>query len=169
MMKWIGAAMIIGGFGMFGFSMVAAHKREEAALRSLIGALDYMQCELQYRMTPLPDLCRQAGEQNHNLVGYILLMLARELECQISPDVECCMTEALKAGEALPQRTRKAFEILGTSLGRFDLEGQIRGLEGVRSFCRGELEHLSINRDARLRSYQTLGLCAGSALAILLV
>lgn len=168
-MKWIGAMLIVAGCGMFGFSMAANHRREETALRQLIAALDYMQCELQYRMTPLPDLCRQAGEQNRNVIGQVLLMLARELDCQISPDVERCMEEALKTGDMLPTRAKKAFEILGSSLGRFDMDGQIRGMEGVRSFCRRELEALGENREARLRSYQTLGLCAGSALAILLV
>ena len=32
-----------------------------------------------------------------------------------------------------------------------------------------ELEQMAEGRDTRLRSYQTLGLCAGAALAILLV
>ncbi len=169
MMKWIGALCIMIGSGLFGFSMAAAHRREEHVLRQLIGALDYMQCELHYRMTPLPELCRQAGEQNRNVVGQVLLMLAREMECQISPDVECCMEHALATNEILPERAKRGFEILGTNLGRFDLDGQIQGLEAVRSFCRRELENLEKNRDARLRSYQTLGLCAGSALAILLV
>lgn len=169
MMKWIGVMLIVGGCGLFGYSLAAAHKREERALMSLISSLDYMQCELQYRLTPLPDLCRQAGQQNRSQVGQVLLMLARELECQISPDVESCMEEALGSNLDLPNRTRTAFETLGQSLGRFDLEGQIRGLEAVRSFCRAELERLGKDRDSRLRNYQTLGLCAGAALAILLV
>lgn len=169
MIKWIGAVLVISGCGMFGYSMAAAHRREEAALRQLIAALDYMQCELQYRLTPLPELCRQAGQQSRNLIGQVLLMLAQELECQTGPDVESCIYAALKSGTDMPGRTKKAFEILGTSLGRFDVEGQVRGLESVRSFCRRELEELSVNRDARLRSYQTLGLCAGASLAILFV
>lgn len=169
MIKWIGAGLIIGGCGMFGFSLAAAHRREEKALVSLISALDYMQCELQYRLTPLPDLCRQAGEQNRTQIGHILLMLARELDCQINADVESCMDAVLRGETNLPSRTRNAFENLGASLGRFDLDGQVRGLEAVRTFCRGELERLGKDRDIRLRSYQTLGLCAGAALAILLV
>lgn len=169
MVKWIGAILVIAGCGMFGFTLAAAHRREEAALRALVSALDYMQCELQYRLTPLPDLCRQAGQQNRDVIGQVLLMLAAELECQISPDVESCMESALSSGDELPQRAKRAFETLGASLGRFDVEGQIRGLESVREFCRRELEGLSKDRDMRLRSYQTLGLCAGAALAILFV
>jgi len=49
------------------------------------------------------------------------------------------------------------------------MEGQLKGLESVRQECRRQVETLSYNRDARLRSYQTLGLCAGAALAILFV
>ena len=58
-------------------------------------------------------------------------------------------------------------ETAGAYLGRFDLPGQKQGLEEVREACRMELEALGKNRETRLRSYGTLGLCAGAALAIL--
>ena len=138
-------------------------------MRQLVGALDFMECELQYHLTPLPDLCRQAGRENRGAVHQVLIALARELECQIAPDVHSCMHAALVSCPEVPKRVRQAFEIMGTSLGRFDMEGQVKGLETVRTFCRRELEELAQNRDNRLRSYQTLGLCAGAALAILFV
>ncbi len=167
--KWIGAALVIGSCGVTGFSMVAAHKKEENALRQLIRALDFMECELQYRLTPLPELCRQAGAEAGGTLGQALRLLSRELECQILPDVESCMNAALSACGDLPERTGKAMRRLGASLGRFDLEGQLKGLESVRSDCREELKQLGLHRDERLRSYQTLGLCAGAALTILFI
>lgn len=169
MIKWIGALFVIGSCGMFGLSMAASHRREEMALHQMMAALDYMQCELQYRLTPLPDLCRQAGQHNRNLIGNILLMLAREMDCCISPDAERCIEAALSSGAELPRRSRQAFEMLGSTLGCFDVEGQVRGLDAVRSFCQRELDALALNRDSRLRSYQTLGFCAGAAIAILFV
>ena len=42
-------------------------------------------------------------------------------------------------------------------------------MEIVRNYCDRELESLGKNGEERLRSYQTLGLCAGAALAILFV
>lgn len=167
--KWIGAILIIFGCGMVGFSMAASYRREEKNLRQLIGALDYMACELQYRLTPLPELCRAAGSENTGCVRQILTNLASELDSQISPDVASCMNAAMAVTEDVPKRVREAFQIMGASLGRFDMDGQLRGLEAVRSFCRRELEGMSANRDNRLRSYQTLGICAGAALAILFV
>lgn len=167
--KMMGAMLIIGACGLFGFSIAASSRREESALRELIAALDYMACELQYRLTPLPELCRLAGVECKKGTGKVLLQLAEELESQISPDVESCMNIALKSGSDQPRLVTEAFRLLGSSLGRFDVEGQMNGLESVRSFCRRELEAMSLNRDARLRSYQTLSLCAGAALAILFV
>ena len=154
-LKLIGAVLIIAGCGGVGFSMAAAHRREENALRQLIGVLDYMGCELQYHLTPLPELCRSAATESGGVISQILLRLATELESQISPDAAACMNAAISKTPKLP------------STARFDLQGQLKGLEGARQQCRHDLEELSEDRTMRLRSYQTLGLCAGAALAIL--
>jgi hypothetical protein len=58
---------------------------------------------------------------------------------------------------------------LGQSLGRFDLNGQLLGIAAVRNTCRSKLQQFEKNKEVRLRSYQTLGLCAGAALAILFI
>lgn len=167
--KWIGAVLIICGCTLAGFMISAAYRREERELHQLIGALDYMSCELQYRRSPLPDLCRLAGTERSGYVGKLFLNLAKELESQISPDVQSCLAIAAATAGQLPKRLQEAVCILGASLGRFDLEGQLLGLDSVRAYCREQLEEMSEGRDTRLRSYQTLGLCAGAALAILFV
>lgn len=167
--KWIGAALVVAGCGRVGFSMASAHRKEEHALRQLIAVLDFMQCELQFRRTPLPELCRQAGSECRGIVGQVMMQLSRELESQISPDAESCMRAALSLCRELPARAGQALQILGASLGRFDMEGQVSGLEAARSYCRRELEALGLNRETRLRSYQTLGLCAGAGIAILFI
>ena len=57
-MKLLGAVLIITGCGGFGFRLAANHRKEETTLRKFVSILDYMQCELQYRYTALPDLER---------------------------------------------------------------------------------------------------------------
>lgn len=167
--KVIGAIMVILGCGSFGFKLAANHLREEKTLRQLIAVLDYMECELQYRLTPLPVLCRQAAAESTGPLCQVFLFLALELEDQISPDVERCMTAALHKAKDIPILTQTGLLLLGRSLGRFDLDGQIKGLEAVRQECRRNLDNLNQNRDIRLRSYQTLGLCAGAAIVILFI
>lgn len=161
--------MVVLGCGGFGFSLAGAHKKEENALRQLLSALDYMECELQFRLTPLPELCHLAGQEAKGAVRDVMLTLSRELDEQSAPDVGSCMNAAVDSSGTLPPRIKEILLQMGRSLGRFDLEGQLKGLEAARGACRRELDALTHNRDNRLRSYQTLGLCAGAALAILLI
>jgi len=166
--KWIGAVLIIAGCGGFGFTLAALHRREEGTLRSIMRALDFMTSELHFHGTPLPELCRGVAEVCENAVGQVFFRLAEELEACQCPRVSVCM-DAVLDEMSLPEITRQVLHQLGTSLGRFDLEGQMKGLEESRDMCRRQLEALAENRDSRLRNYQTLSLCTGAALAILLI
>lgn len=166
--KWIGAILVITGCGGFGFSMASGYRRQEMMLKQLIRVLQLMENELQYRLSPLPELCRQAGKEAGGILGDVFLNLARELDWQAAPDVCSCMSEAIRKSCDLPVNLRKHLVRLGHTLGRFDLPGQLQELQAVRSDCEKELELFHKNRNVRLRSYQTLGLCAGAALAILL-
>ncbi|MBQ6840196.1 MAG: stage III sporulation protein AB [Oscillospiraceae bacterium] len=159
--------LVLLGCGGFGFKIAAFHMKEINTLRKLTGILDYMECELQYRATPLPLLCRQAAGEVSGVLSCVFLALAQTFEDHLSPNVSTCMDSVLKKYSQLPELSRTALEQLGQSLGRFDIEGQLKGLEAVRQTCRRMLEELERNKDVRLRGYQTLGLCAGAALAII--
>ena len=167
--KLIGAICVIAGCGSCGFLMASQHLARIRWLQNLITALDYMECELQYRCTPLPQLCRQAGEQNPGKIGQILMLLADDLEAQISPNAGRCMAAVLDRLGNVDSLLQTVLLEFGSNLGRFDLSGQLRGLENTRNICREKVEQLTQNKDGRLRSYQTLGLCAGAAIAILFV
>ena len=156
MLKWIGAVLIIFGCGGFGFSLAAAHRREEKSLQQMISGLDFMQC-------------RQTARQLSGSVQALFLNLAKELDNQICPDAAHCMAAALYQTENLSAHCREAARNLGKTMGQFDLEGQLTGLEAVRSQCRVRLAELTNGREVRLRNYQTLGLCAGAALVILFI
>lgn len=167
--KIIGAILLIAGCGSVGFQLAAAHLKEEKTLRQFTAILDYMECELQYHLTPLPELCRQAAIQSKGSLNRVFDLLAMELENQMSPDVARCMNFVVAKAENLPDKTKGLLKSLGRSLGKFDLDGQIKGLESVRAECRRLLSDMEKGKTARLRGYQTLGLCAGAALAILFV
>lgn len=164
--NYMGALLVILGCGGFGFSMAAAYRREERLLRQLMEVLQFFQWELSCRLTPLPELCRMAGSLGKGSVHLLFSVLSRELEERLAPQVSDCMYAALQHSDLSPGIRELACE-LGRSLGRFDLEGQLQGLNEIRKRCCQQLETLQNNRTDRLRSYQTLGLCAGAALVIL--
>lgn len=164
--KLLGAFLVVAGCGSFGFSMAASFRGQQRGFEQFVRALDFMHAELSYRMPPLSVLCRSAGSIVTGPVQKTLLTLADELDCQVAPDVTLCMAAALNR-QNLPPNLRQAFLNLGDSLGRFDLPGQLRGLDTAHEEAKRVLQELRDHRQNRLRSYQTLGLCAGASLAIL--
>ena len=169
MIKLFGAILTVVGCGSVGFQIAANYRREERALQQLLRILEFMACELQYRLTPLPALCKQIGRLYRQMPAQVFVILASEMESQIAPDAACCMLAALHKCCDIPPITRGILSDLGTLIGKFDLGGQIKGLHTASEECRRNLDELTKHRDSRLRSYQTLGLCAGAALAILLI
>lgn len=165
----LGAILIIAVCGGFGFRLASAHRTDLLYLRNLISVLDFMECELNYRLTPLPTLCRQAASEHPKTLGPVLLRLADTLESQICADVSACVMAVLEDYPSLPQGTTQCLRILGSTLGCYDLEGQLKGLSSVRAESRRVYEALDTNKDARLRSYRVLGICAGAALTIVLI
>ncbi len=169
-MKILGSALIIICCGWFGFSLAAAHKKQEYYLRQMIGALDYMQCELQFRLTSLPELCTQVSEYCRiGPVAQFFSNLHMELEQQVSAQVQPCVEAALAKTPKMPLICKNYILQLGKSMGQFDLEGELQGLEAVRDQCRQALQEICSGKDEQRRSYQTLGICAGAALVIVLI
>lgn len=167
--KWIGAILIVVSCSGYGFAIAAGRRREERLLCQLLNILQLMEADLQYRLTPLPELCRMVSGQVQGLLRTVFLNLYRELSWQKLPDAGSCMYAALHRSGEIPARVRRILVQLGHSLGRFDLPGQIQGIQAIRSRCEDSLKSIRKNRDELLRCYQTLGICAGAALSIILI
>lgn len=167
--KIIGAILVVAGCGGFGFLIAAGVKREERYLRELMEAMEFMTSELKYRMTSLPELISRAATHTSGALWQVFSALDRELTTQIAPNAEACLRAALEKTEGIPVLTGRVLRMLGRSLGKFDLAGQISGINFVKDTCRENLERLAKDKKERLRSYRTLGVCAGIALAILLL
>lgn len=167
--KWIGAVLIIAACGGYGLLLARHDKREEKALSQLLRILRRMVSELSCRVTALPQLLRQGAADTRGELTTVFLELADQLELRVFADASDCVAVVLRRHPQLPESVCQLLEALGSSLGCFDLEGQLRELEFVQAQCARLLEAHSAGREERIRNFQTLGLCAGAALAILLL
>lgn len=167
--KWMGAIMVISVCGGWGIAMSSAYRRQERLLRKLLRVLQMMRWEIRYRLTDLPSLCKLAAKDCGGILRDVLLDLSRELTWNSTPDASGCMVSVLSRYAALPSPVKRILRHLGKIMGRYDLEGQLEGMECVISECRRELKELLQGRDVRLKSYKTLGFCAGAALVILFI
>lgn len=168
LLKVFGAIIIVLSCGGYGILLAISHRKEVCALHMLVRTMDVMICELEYRLTPLPELCKVGSEQSNGPISEYFSCLADILDHQYFSDVGICSTSALKKTTKLPPASASQLQSLGQTLGRFDFDGQMKSLEQCKQSCIGQLEVLEHQQTQRLRSYQTLGFCAGVALAILL-
>ena len=167
--KIMGALLIILGSGGVGLALSANDRRQEQAMRDLHQCLQWMAWELSYRRPSLAGLSRGAAQCCPGVVGQVLDRFAAELDQQLLPDPGICMNAALCAVKNIPKCAAFHLSQLGSTLGRFDLENQIRSLEAAEALCKQELEHMRSGMDVRIRNYRTLSLCAGTALVIILL
>lgn len=167
--KLIGSICVIVACGGAGFMMAIQYISQIRVFADMIIILNYMESEIQYRCTPLPLLCRQAAVQVNGKLRFVFECLADELEAQIAPNAELCMISVLDKLGITDVSIRTTLLGLSCNLGKFDIEGQLRALESARNICSENLKQLQKGREQRIRSYQTLGLCTGAAIAILFV
>ena len=166
-LRLLGALLVVLGGGGIGLLKVLQYTREERALRQLSDVLSYMGSELEYRMTPLTELCRLTAMETNGCIRNFLERLRTELDNQVLPNAEICVHAALVKQTDIPEKVRTCLLQWGMTLGKFDAEGQMNGIIQTKRMVTQELEELRRDRQCRLRSYQTLGFCAGAALAVL--
>jgi stage III sporulation protein AB len=171
MFKGMGLFCVVLAASWTGFGFARAVRRQAAQLRQLVTALEFMKSEIQYRMTPLPELFGQLAGSPDPAVGGLFGLCAGFLRHDRTCPPAAAFQKAL--GEerrlVLSGETRQTLLALGLALGRFDVEGQCRSIELAERRLQKESDELEAKKRARCRSYETLGICAGLAIAVILV
>ena len=168
-LRLIGAALVILGCTGFGMIIARAIRIETSCLRELITALEFMECELNYHLTPLPQLCSVVSDMTSGPISKFFRCLAVELNRQTAFSAEKCVISALVLCPDIPQRICQRIEKLSCTLGAFDLDGQIKCIRALNEENIRIFENMNRNQSVKLRSYKTLALCAGAALVILFI
>ena len=161
--------LIVGGCGGCGFSMASEYRVAEQSLRQLQNALEILQCEIQFRLTPLPEICVILRNACPGPVGAFFEALRRQLLLPDAGEFHVCAGAAASQVRELPGACKKILLELCGTLGRYDTEGQMRAIVAAKDECLRNLEEIRAGQAGRVRSYKALGLCGGAALAILLL
>ncbi len=170
-MSWkvLGAILILTACGGVGFRLASEYRQEARGLQELIRAIEFMQSELQFRMPPLQELMEDVAKPCTGKLKNVFQHMHQELSNGSMEDATAIVDNVLKREEKLHSRVRDNLQLLGNTLGRFDLSGQLSGLQAIKEVCQRDLDGLNSHKEERIRSYQTLGLCAGAALVILFI
>lgn len=166
MMRIGGAICIFYACGYCGHLIAKQYKREERLLLQLCKILEEMKNRLCYQLEPLENLlCMDIRDSELREIFLCFQGQLQKRQLEVSQAVEL----ALRQRNTLPKSLQEIFRSLGSCLGKFDLEGQLKELELISLQCVQSLENLRINHISKLKTYQTLSLCLGAALGILLL
>jgi stage III sporulation protein AB len=149
--------------------MAGSFRYLETSLSETIKALELMHCQMEYRLTPLPELCSILRAGCGGTTGKVFDALGHELSRPDAEDVQASMKKALSLHPELPELCGKSLERLSITLGKTDLMTQLQGIKLETELLQKELQNIQKEQPARLKSYRTLGICCGIALAILLL
>lgn len=169
MLKLTGAFLLLAGLGWMGWSAARELARRTILLEELVAALERMERELTFRLTPLPRLCRWLGGDATRPLKDFFFACADSAEDGDRPFQEGWRQAACTLEGHLERPAVDCLVELGRGLGRCDSEGESRLLEAALIRLRELLHHSREESRRRGRLYSALGLTAGAFLVILLL
>ena len=166
-MKFAGIVFVVLSAGTVGFQMAALLRKKCEFLNNLLAALQLLKNEITVCGTPLPQAFALVAAANDGGLERLFDTAAKEMDKNRWTTPYDAVSHALETVQEpflgdvmLP---------LAKSLGKYDLAAQLQGIETARMQAEQLLRETEQERKIKSRTYQTLGVCAGLAVAILLI
>lgn len=170
MLRLVGAALLVAGPAMAGFLAAQRLARRPRVLRELMRALEQMEREITFRLTPLPQLFTALSQLYKDPVGELFAQCVEGLNALGALPVAEIWRDALRTADLdLDERSLRALQELGDVLGQYDEQGLHTALKRAGAELEAAAELAELERERKGRMDQVLGLTAGAFLAILLI
>ncbi len=170
MIRLIGAILVAGGTAAVGAAAVQGLKARARLLSALIGALDIMQSELYFKLTPLPELTERLAREADAPIRPFFKKLSAGMESLGEHSFASLWEHALQAcGQFWRQAEKTLLSELGGVLGRYDTEGQTRIIAYIRARLEGLLTQAEADCRQQGRVYGALGVVCGLAMVIIFI
>lgn len=166
-MKYIGIAFIVCSTAYMGFHLANGFRIRRKLLMQFLRCLPIIRNEIAFCGTPLPKIFRLISDHTDGEVHEVFGQVSDQMQAHKTMTPTEAMEETLTARKytCLVPRLLE----LADKLGEYDLEAQIAGIDQVKSQAELQMAELEQERSQKGKVYESLGICAGLALAILLI
>lgn len=155
---------------MAGFLAARRLARRPRVLRELMRALEQMEREIAFRLTPLPQLFATLSQRYKGPVGELFAQCVEGLNALGTVPAAEIWRNALKTDDLdLDERSLHVLQELGDVLGQYDEQGLRTALKRAGAELEAAAEQAELEWERKGRMDQVLGLTAGAFLAILLI
>lgn len=169
MIRFVGAVLLaLGGLGA-GLTAVSRLAGRVRDLRALEGAVETLERELGWRLTPLPEALERTAEGLTGRPARFFRLCGREASALEGRPFREVWVDCMNAARMDLEREDAAIlEELGAVLGRYDGDSQRQALERAAARLTAQREKAEERRERLGRLYGILGISGGLLLVILL-
>ena len=170
-MKLAGVLFVVISAASVGFRFSYAVRQRCGLLGQLILALRLLKSELSAHGTPIPEAFAFLAAATKGSAADYFSMASKQMHQKkwMTPEKSLEIASDKLRELSADDPVRMVLHDMALSIGRFDLESQLTGIDCAVARLE-EIRNLSEQeKTLRCRTYRALGLCAGLALAILLV
>lgn len=167
-MTGLGAMMILVGFGGVGLAIISGLNRQVVLFRSMIQALDYMEREISFHLTPLPQLYRGLSSHVSKPLSTAFAWMADGLEALQCSSAEELWEQSLSQLEFGSEGLAYLLP-LGQVLGCYDADHQCKAMAQARAQLSQILVRREVENAKGKKLYGTLSLALGGLVVILLL
>lgn len=170
-MRIAGVIFIVVSAGSMGFRVALSLRRRCALLRQLMAALQLLRNEIAVCGTPLPQAFALMAASSDGLLERLFSRIAKDMDKRRWLTPLAAMQQALRDLPELPRDDRISMILLELAgkLGKYDLDSQLHGIDLAQAQLEEERLTAERERSVKGKTYETLGICAGLAMAILLL
>jgi len=166
-MRMIGVLFIVLSAGSVGFRIAGSLSYKCKQARQLLNLLQILKNEISLCSTPLPQAFALLSVAAEGELKTIFSEVARAMDKQRWLKPETAMQTALEKTPLEPFGS--VLMELCAKLGKYDTEAQEQGIGAASMQTQALLQTLEREKSLKSKTYETLGICAGLALAILLI
>lgn len=168
MIRWFGFILVVSGASAAGIFMSHSVQRKAEICTELISALEFMRGEIEFRLTPLGEICNHLGLVCKKPLGQVFSFVADALKSAPGRPSGVQMRRALQR-QPLPEEAKVVLTELFDSCGKQDVLSQLRAIDLAERRMQLTLDVLQKEKNERCRTYRMIGICAGLAVAVILI
>lgn len=169
MIRMIGFVLIVSGASCAGIRQAACVRRSYLLYEDFRMALVWLKNEIQTALTPLEQAFGVVSGLIPNPLAGLFAVLANGIRRDPGCSTVSVASRYFTSGSEIPAELQDVVYDLLRMLGRQDTAAQVNALELALSRTEVLRTKLEREKTERCRSYRTLGVCAGLALAVILI
>jgi stage III sporulation protein AB len=171
MLKFIGAVCILGAAALFGFVQALHYARRPKQIRQMIAALQRMETEIVYALTPLPEALHTLSRQTAEPLSSLFRLTSERLRSQSGLATREIWQQTVKdvwKRSSMKMPEQDIIQQLGTVLGLSDRNDQVKHLRLAVSQLQAEESDAREEQRRYEKMWKSLGLLIGALIVILM-